>query len=615
MNQYEWKRDSQNNIIYDYSDEELSRRREYLKQIDKYSELSYKDMMQVLSPGKSIIAFGPGKGKTTALRQFLCRPEVLSSGALVALHRIDYIDQLVYDLCAMVPRYKNYITAYHSKSDSLSEVRKDLDFLKEFKIVVTTHQRLLLDDSSVLLNLNDTYEKLGGGSSRKYVIIDENPNYLSKIRFSNEGVASLLLHCKYLAKDLECYIEELDYRLVVESIYKDMIEDESMYNVVASPYEGLIGHKSYGSMSSRSLESSRFLHKLSVVTKTFLENYRRGVPTDVNNIYYHLGLLESEYVVILDGTGDIINKSSSMWKVLAKTPRKLSLSNLKILPNTNLSRRPDSCCDYREFVDAITKVARTHDKVLVVTWKDLKDFCTYNQEYELDGSTEETLVDDSGVIVNAVKEVTNRELIITSDFVEYLRSQLPYDVNQKVEIISYLSGKERVTSEYSDSDAIVFLGKFFLPNHEVSKLNTLKESSETTKDYTSSILVQSVYRTQARHCKPISIYFTSDWTQSYVTELLQYFELSEDSLEVASMFTKKYLLTTLKRNKRTSRYVDMILSKSSELLMNGKAEYAVPEGERTSDYKNAIKNYVSNSEYLSYTNVPNTKYFIIELLL
>lgn len=96
-----------------------------------------------------------------------------------------------------------------------------------------------------------------------------------------------------------------------------------------------------------------------------------------------------------------------------------------------------------------------------------------------------------------------------------------YD-SSKVRFISYQSGRERVTSEFSDSDIAVILGSFYIPTHVVSTLNSITKSSTTVADYTISLLIQFLYRSRARHGKCIKLYIDSKYKYiiDNLTELL-----------------------------------------------------------------------------------------------
>lgn len=613
MEQYQWKLDEEGNRIYDYSEEELHRRKCFLDKVNGYAMLTYKDIESNIKPGKNILAMGPGSGKTTALRQFVCRPSVFAEGVLIATHRIDYVEELAYDICATIGyKYRNDIIALHSKSESSKLLKENIDYLKDYKIVVTTHKRLLLDNSKVLLSVSDKFNPLGEQSGRKYVFIDEDPQYLARINIDQSGIGVLLTYITRESKIFGVEPSQMDYRIVVKRIVDDLLIDKSIFKYQIQQFKGICGSVTYKDLSSpNNLRANRFIHKLSIVTKELIGRLERSSKTLDDTIYYHIGMLGSPYLTILDGTGDIINSTSEIWNVSIRTPRNLHIQDIGRLPNTNLPRRPDSSdVDYSPFYKAIIEKAKIHNKVLVVCWKDLKpDEDSYYKEYEYVSHDQD--IEDSPVVEVRVHD---KYLKLTDSFDEYLKSNLPKDLVDKVEFITYMSGQERVTSRYSDCDCIMFLGKFFLPNAEVNRLNSLKLANQTSRDYTSSLLVQSIYRTTARHNKPISIYFSSDWSKDYILEVMGKFDEVADNNKKLAHFYYKYLLDTKLANSRTKKYYELIMKHFDELVFSGEYIYEVPEEFNTKTCKRCISNICNKLNWLNYENIELTRKFKLSII-
>ena len=225
MKQYTWNYDNEGNIIYDYSKDELSRRKKYLLDIDKYAKLSGEDITKDIRTGRSVLAYGPGLGKTTALRQFICNPKNYSEGILVATKRIEDVNKLAYDISAFLgSRYEDKVIAIHSGSEIDSEVKSNPDYLKDYEIVITTHKRLLLDSPNVILGTNERYSTLGDHSDRQYVFIDEEPQYLIDIGATDQLMSYIFSVAVTMSRDQEVSIGDFSYKDLVKELTKQLMD-------------------------------------------------------------------------------------------------------------------------------------------------------------------------------------------------------------------------------------------------------------------------------------------------------------------------------------------------------------------------------------------------------
>lgn len=600
MKQYRWNYDNEGNIIYDYSREELSRRREYLLEIDKYAKLSGDDIARDIGRGKTVLAYGPGLGKTTALRQFTCDPKNYSEGILIATKRIEDVNKLAYDISSFLGSvYRGKVIAVHSGSEVSNEVKSNPDYLKNYDIVITTHKRLLLDSPSVILGTNERFSPLGDHSDRKFVFIDEEPQYLIDIGSNVQLMSYIFSIAASISEDRHVSITQLSYKNLVKIIILQLM-DQTFFENIMPLYKCLCENMTYEDFISYNLKARRFTHKLGVCCKYLLDKYPDKAESP---IYYHLGMLGSDHVVILDGTGDITNKDSKIWNVSVTTDRKLILDSISVIPNTYLPRKPNSVIDYHEFVEAIKSVHTGTNKVLVVTWKDLKgDSDRYMKELSYDNPDNSTPIKSKHTVLE-----------LTSDFIGYLKSKLPKDIADNTMFLSYMSGKERVTSEFSECDTILFLGNFFLPNNEVAKLNELKGTNLEPKDYTKSLLVQAIYRTRARHDKSIRIYFSSDWKHEFIFELLEEFKIA-DPTRSYSKFYYEYKLSNFKYNSRNEIYYELIKTGFEDLIKYGEVEYTIPESMDLSNARRAIRKMVDKNEFLEVIRINKSNKFILKLI-
>lgn len=600
MKQYQWNYDNEGNIIYDYSKDELSRRKEYLLEIDKYAKLSGEDITKDIKTGRSVLAYGPGLGKTTALRQFICNPKNYSEGILVATKRIEDVNKLAYDVSSFLgSRYEDKVIAIHSGSEIDSEVKSNPDYLKDYEIVITTHKRLLLDSPNVILGTNERYSTLGDHSDRQYVFIDEEPQYLIDIGATDQLMSYIFSVAVTMSRDQGVSIGDFSYKDLVKEITKQLMDPIS-FEYLIPLYKCIAKSMTYDDFACYNLRAKRFSHRLGVCCKYLLDKYPSRVDVP---IYYHIGMLRSRHVVILDGTGDITNKGSSVWKVPITTERKLIIDSISVIPNTYLPRKPNSVIDYHEFVDAIKRAHTGHNKVLVVTWKDLKgDSDRYLRELSSESKDNRTPTESRHTIVE-----------LTSDFIGYLKSKLPEDIAKNTMFLSYMSGKERVTSEFSECDTILFLGNFFLPNSEVAKLNELKGTELESKEYTKSLLIQSIYRTRARHNKGIKIYFSSDWRYEFLFELFKEFTILDYNMSY-STFYYRYNLSHFNYNSRNEVYYNFIKTRFTELIKYKEVEYIIPESMDLSNTKRAIQKMIKKNNFIEYHNIRQSNKFILKLI-
>lgn len=600
MRQYAWNYDNEGNIIYDYSKDELSRRKEYLLEIDKYAKLSGEDITKDIKTGRSVLAYGPGLGKTTALRQFICNPKNYSEGILVATKRIEDVNKLAYDVSAFLgSRYEDKVIAIHSGSEIDSEVKSNPDYLKDYEIVITTHKRLLLDSPNVILGTNERYSTLGDHSDRQYVFIDEEPQYLIDIGATDQLMSYIFSVAVTMSRDQGVSIGDFSYKDLVKEITKQLMDPIS-FEYLIPLYKCIAKSMTYDDFACYNLRAKRFSHRLGVCCKYLLDKYPSRVDVP---IYYHIGMLRSRHVVILDGTGDITNKGSSVWKVPITTERKLIIDSISVIPNTYLPRKPNSVIDYHEFADAIKRAHTGHNKVLVVTWKDLKgDSDRYLRELSSESKDNRTPTESRHTIVE-----------LTSDFIGYLKSKLPEDIAKNTMFLSYMSGKERVTSEFSECDTILFLGNFFLPNSEVAKLNELKGTELESKEYTKSLLIQSIYRTRARHNKGIKIYFSSDWRYEFLFELFKEFTILDYNMSY-STFYYRYNLSHFNYNSRNEVYYNFIKTRFTELIKYKEVEYIIPESMDLSNTKRAIQKMIKKNNFIEYHNIRQSNKFILKLI-
>lgn len=505
-NQWYWDID-ESKALNDLKDKEtLKERGKYLVEIvDKIPDkASYHDIDQIPS-GKQVITWGPSSGKTTAIRQWLYRSESVIYCAKTILE----IDRMYYDLIAM----HHYLDGPIIMDDGIIKFHSEtpdvkLEDLPKYNTVLCTHERLFLEPQYLLLALNPQYAYLSGSVTRKYLIVDEYP-VSSKFYQINDQVINLYdsinLRIPVTAKN-ENEIRRYEYlkKLLYETTDDRQIAclkrllpklvDKSLYPITDV------------SVSRVAYFAAMVLNKLDDPT------IKSG-----DKIFYSLVEFPVQNIWLFDGTGDLSFKDSTKWNILKhfRFNRKLQLNKpVKILPNTAIDRYIKSEVEAESVVDRVDKYVQAlleiipyHKKVLIYSWKKLK----LSRKF-----AKKVIQDEFGV----TKRYEDSEYSIE----DLIKIGLPVEFRDKVEFIYYQSGKDRATNEYSDCDAIVILGKFFIPGLSIYEFNKINECHLSNIDNMNALLIQAIYRTQARRGKPISIYMSEDFDLKDISNLIRNYD-------------------------------------------------------------------------------------------
>lgn len=471
----------------DYSNKALMDRGKYLTEvIDKLDgKASYKDIEE-LPDGKIIVPWSPSAGKTTAIRQFIVRNLTTTSGVF-STKLIEDIDKIKYDIIAQ-SLYLNSIPIELSDKLVRSITSKDEYEIQSVRLanwVICSHERLFIEPSSLLFMKDSTYlTKVNSIDDivRKYLFIDEYPTSLYKSFRTRDLFPLVSLDDKNNLSKLEDQATRMSIRnSFINEVYENYdnpkyVLDVGLVSSIPTPTNQSIDKDcTRGIECSKSIISKdRLCFFSNVLAEKLIEMREKEDYSDT--VYYSVEDLPPKNIYLFDGTGDIILKESKRWSECNnKFKRTLSISNNEINLVSTSSRRKDSVEDiiseYTRIIDEILST-NTDSKLLVYLWKDSKS--------------------------------PNDKCSLISSLEEY------YDTS-KVRFISYQSGRERVTSEFSDSDIAIILGSFYIPTHVVSTLNSITKSSTTVADYTISLLIQFLYRSRARHGKCIKLYIDSKY--------------------------------------------------------------------------------------------------------
>lgn len=442
---------------------------------------------------RQILSWGCGSGKTNKIKAF-CATTMLST--LIVVNTNDEIKKMVFDILALNPEQS--VVGYYS-NDVGNSVMDNVEFLRKFRVVVTNSWRLANDPMHVLMRSDEapqsTYQKysLAGVSSvRKVVIIDELPGMAYRRNFQDFVIDSMV-GCRRVPHPNN--IKELSRMtdLIMSHGYKILSQVFDVSETAnALSYERIadrvVGMMNYMSKEVHIHKSDISLKHGCCYVKTLLE-----MPKETK-------------ILVLDGTGHLIFKDSSVWSVEKKYQKSVVANNIGLIDfNTDRYKYSGTARDrvvsidndLSKIVDSIEEMLKSGKKVFVVTWK---------------------TVDLSETITIDGHSVTGYSIIDKLTYM--LSSRVPTDLMHNFSGTTYGSGKCRATNEFIDYDTIMFIGKWSIHPTAVRDKQSVTRNSLTSNDIVLSEMIQSVFRTRARVGKPIDIYFCGNHDDKGTTELV-----------------------------------------------------------------------------------------------
>lgn len=577
----------------------LNKRGKYLTEvIDTLPNTLDYHYIESLPQGNNIIALTPGAGKTTAMRQWISHH--YDDYPLVSLRKIDDIKKFYYDLKAI--QYLGYIppnckiTAYYSGSNV------DKTSLVNSNILIVTHERLLIEPPNLIYwkptNLSQALMDL----TLRPVLIDEFPKYQRKYYISSSIRTSIALLSLESRGSKYTLLQSIESSLLV--YYKN---PEELLRSTRDALEVILKELrlplSIDDTSKINQVIQKFLFYIGLVTPYYEQD---------DQVYYGLTSIPLSQINVFDGTGDIMFKDSTKWKVITNSEfsRKLKLNHdiIQLPKNLQYQRTIKSIKDSEFIIKQSKKILHLiklilknpDNKLLVYTWKDLKL------------STKE----NNKTITNSPNDLISLSITkVISNFTEYLYNQLTTEEKSRCTFIHYQSGLERTTSDYIDYNQILILGKFNIPNSEISVFNEVNQCTTNSDEYTLSLIIQLLYRTKSRIGEPISLYLSSDYDNNFIKNLKNCFNTIDNLNYTIDKDILNYLFSeTLSYTSRDYNYYKLISDNMEKLLKESEIEFIVPEGIKSSDYKSSISNFVNKYSFLEYQNIPNTNKFIIKLI-
>lgn len=595
VKQYEW---DYNN----FSSEALLKRADYLLEvIDNIPNKATSEDIERLPSGRVMITWGPASGKSTAIRQYLCKNQM--NYMIYATAKKSDVDAMYYDLLAMKEKgiivSECKIAKFHSNFDP-GEAS-----LRSSNILICTHERLMIEPPSILYRLEGDIPNHLGQIIRSEMIIDELPKFYKSFKASG----TLMMGLGYINSQLERFRYDKRQRLAYRyAKFRSLMEayldnDESKlstvdYGAVVSLINSYQASNIVIKDNDRERAVRKFAYFSDLLAEKLLEmTIEEGVRSSIDrNLYYTLLDIEVPNIKIFDGTGDLILKGSNSWIIQRddRFRRSLSLAKpIELLDNTSMIRSVAKSEDLEytrskimTLVNHIRNLLRTNSgKILLYTWKSIRlNYNYYDESDENDPKDMRYLPD-------------------------YIRSLLTPEENDRLEITYYGSGKERVTSEFSDCDSIIIAGKFFIPNSAISNYNEVNSTEITSLDYTKSLIIQAIYRTSSRHGQPINIYFTNDYDWNLIGSIMSEFdEIVIDGENCTGQYKFSQLISHTSRNKKHYEHISKYFN---QIYNEGEAILTVPKGSTgsfTRDYKIAIQNLVKDSPII-YQNIDNSNNF------
>lgn len=595
VKQYEWD-------YNDFSSEALLKRADYLLEvIDNIPNKATSEDIERLPSGRVMVTWGPASGKSTAIRQYLCKNQM--NYMIYATAKKSDVDAMYYDLLAMKEKgiivSECKIAKFHSNFDP-GEAS-----LRSSNILICTHERLMIEPPSILYRLEGDIPNHLGQIIRSEMIIDELPKFYKSFKASG----ALMMGLGYINSQLERFRYDKRQRLAYRyAKFRSLMEayldnDESKlstvdYGAVVSLINSYQASNIVIKDNDRERAVRKFAYFSDLLAEKLLEmTIEEGVRSSIDrNLYYTLLDIEVPNIKIFDGTGDLILKGSNSWIIQRddRFRRSLSLAKpIELLDNTSMIRSVAKSEDLEytrskimTLVNHIRNLLRTNSgKILLYTWKSIRlNYNYYDESDENDPKDMRYLPD-------------------------YIRSLFTPEENDRLEITYYGSGKERVTSEFSDCDSIIIAGKFFIPNSAISNYNEVNSTEITSLDYTKSLIIQAIYRTLSRHGQPINIYFTNDYDWNLIGSIMSEFdEIVIDGENYTGQYKFSQLISHTSRNKKHYEHISKYFN---QIYNEGEAILTVPKGSTgsfTRDYKIAIQNLVKDSPII-YQNIDNSNNF------
>jgi hypothetical protein len=570
LEQFVWEYDEAGRIRFERSAAGVARRKAYLERVDARLRVSYHDIEAIVDqPGKPVVCWGASSGKTSAIRQFIVRHA--HEYILYAARTVVELERLAYDIGCFIGFDNVFVLS--AALETYDAYVQQPDAIRQVPVLLVTHERLCLDPPGLLCRLPSSQHPMQAQTGRKHILIDEQPQLFKRLRLSPEqqGLITAVCGGHLDAASAGTFAAGLD-------------SEDPVAAQPAQVARALLSHRTQDDRLSR----YRALHwvdimaahcqALSPAAQQAAFVYR---PDREFTYYYSLSDLTSN-LTIFDGTGDLSLPGSPHWTIIKPkhlayrfrgTVTHLAPSALRMLPRHPAADAPERSPTYMQwltttFVPYMTELSRKHTKILLISWRDFKGVV-------------EALVEPVDVL-NPYTTLTQETPKTRITLAERLGIALKRQQITNVVTTYYQSGKTRGTSEFSDCDAVLFLGAFFIPTQALAEYNRLTGAQATRYSWTVAELVQGAYRSQLRQDRPVDIYFSGDWPAAVVQAFAQYLDLQTVyHSDVSLLPPADQLRLFLDPDPRAERIFNLLATQASELLRTKQALYTLAPAVRT----------------------------------
>lgn len=515
--------------------------------------------------GCYVLSTGCGSGKTESIKSLIrqkhndgilyCVDTILSLKSMYEWIKTELVDSGI-----ILSSDVMYISSENTPESSTAYERykNNPEILLTKKIILITHYRFWTDlinyflvySASSLSAFDGDFEKLlGRNDLRKWVIFDETPTFIQpffEMRRSVLGVFSKRVCKEWRCKDhselLMSYNEFL--KDTTEDPFKtdtelDRIKKEVALSLIPQYFKSWLGYKDRRGSVSITFTPSMLVKK---------------------NVNTH--------ILILEGAGNVLLKSSK-FKFLT-VHGKYYNANLSFhkfdYKNTRKNRSIVETCDAIEKIIRNRTLIEKNGKFLVVIWKSIGEGANDN------GSGD-------SIHVEKVKEELLKRGIQPHNF----------------EITYYGANDTKSVNKFNGFENIILVGKWKLPNSQVSEFNVNWGTSISSLYYNLWYFVQLITRIGIRNHRggDFHVYYSEDYQESFVKALENYFDSNALSVSSSVKRTWKELMDQKKVDERLKKKISKIVAVKPELAdkieSKGLEEFSIKTKELHSILKDMAK--------------------------
>lgn len=383
---------------YDYTnfdEESLITRGKYLVEvIDKLDNKATHEDIARLPNGKVIVPWGPGSGKSSAIRQYIINHPTLY--IVYSCMTIDEVMKFYYDLVSQIKYLQSLGNTRIPNIDKIQYFTKDHDVkslvLQSSNVIICTHERLLIEPPRLLYRAYDDYRDI---TYRDYVFIDEMTYSYKDYRLDSSKISQLYTsYLKY--KDLSV-LNHTNWKTEALVELSNILSDTSSLSFLDKSLSTTIlsllssNNIKISSNDKEGIERKTHfaIHLIDKVAKYASEYNEDSSMMSSISIFYSVNdiIQYTNNLCIFDGTGDILLKNSD-WTIASTNlfPRRLLLNNpIQIIPDTYVLRNSTNNLinqdDYLDnLVSSIRSLLSNHDKLLIYTWKSISVATSLNDE-------------------------------------------------------------------------------------------------------------------------------------------------------------------------------------------------------------------------------------------